>query len=196
MIFLVDAIEDPVIRAESDDRLPAAEEDVRPPTVEAELAAVRTELAGLSAAVRHIQANLRAIDEYRVLRAKDAHLIDMLHAENTELRNDQLTTAMRPLFNGLIKLYDLMGPPTAADKQTKLLINQLLQILELNGVEVYEPVAGTAFDSTRQNGTVVTDINEAQADSKVARTLRPGFLRADVVIRPAAVEVYRFQPAD
>lgn len=157
------------------------------------LAAVRAGLAGLAVAVEEIRANLREIDEFHALRAKDRRLIEQLHTENTELHNGQLTKAMAPLFNGLISLYDLMTPVREEDRSTKLLRDQVVQILDLNGVELYQPKRGEAFDSKRQHGTRTAVTEDPGADATVARMTRVGFLRGDVVVRPALVEVYRLR---
>ncbi|GAA4604445.1 molecular chaperone GrpE (heat shock protein) [Actinoplanes octamycinicus] len=153
------------------------------------LAEIRARLDGLAGYVEKA-------DEFRRLRERDAEFVDQLHRENDELRKDQLTQAMWPLFQGYIKLYDLMTAAPAGDETTPMLIRQLVQILDMNGVTVYEPEPGETFDGQWQEGIPV-DTVEPDAAGTIACLRRAGFRRSTTVLRVAQVEVYRLaRPAD
>ena len=160
-------------------------------SVEYELAEIRTQLNELVAAVDGLRAYADKADEFRRLRMRDMDYIDQLHRDNDTLRKDQLTSAMKPLLNGFVKLYDLMTEAPDEGDVIGVLRRQLVQILELNGVTVYAPELGEAFDSKWHSGvSVPADRPEAQ-DATVARVRRAGFQRSGMVVRPAQVDVYR-----
>lgn len=134
--------------------------------------------------------------ELRRLRANDVDIIDRLHADNTKLRAGELTTAMAPLLQGLVRLHDNMTSIAGGDANSVagMLRTQLVQLLEVAaGVSVYDPQPGEKFDPTRHTGVARVPTGDAAADGTVARRLRPGFARADgSILRVAEVEVLRY----
>jgi molecular chaperone GrpE (heat shock protein) len=135
------------------------------------------------------------LDELSRLRRHDAELVDRLHAENTRLRQGELTDAMRPLLRGLIRLHDQMSSLGADDPQSVagILRRQLLQILDVTSdVRPYTAVPGSPFDPARHLALRGVRTDEPDRDRTIARTVRPGFVRgAAIVVRPAETEVYR-----
>lgn len=162
----------------------------------AELAAQVAQLAGQLEALAGLPAQ---IAELARLRARDGDIIERLHADNTRLRGGEIAAATAPLLGGLLRLHDQMTSLAAGDTQSiaGMLRTQLLQLLEVaGGVAAYEAAHGDRFDAARHTGAGRATTPDPARDGTVARTLRPGFARADgTVVRVAEVEVYRHTPA-
>ncbi len=131
------------------------------------------------------------------LRVRDVDLADRLYAENTRLRTGEFAAAVAPLHSGLLRLHDQMtsladGDPASVAGMLRI---QLLQILDTAaGLSPFEPRPGDRFDSSRQAGVGRAVTVDPAAEGTVAKSIKPGFERADgSVVRVAQVEVYRFQ---
>ena len=169
---------------------PAAEPFVAPlaeePQPDGQLADV---LAGLtSLGVR--------VDELARLRTRDTDLIARLHDDVTKLRTGEISAALNPVVNGMIKLHDQMvslGALNDPDSPVGMLHTQLLQILELTcAVKPFTPAAGERFDASRHTGARRIPTTDRAADGTIAGTIKPGFARADgSIVRVADVEVHR-----
>ncbi len=127
-------------------------------------------------------------------------VVDRLHAELQEYKNDLLLKLLRPVFVDLIQLHDDIGKIVAARAETEGEAAGLVElmrgfqqgiedILYRQGVEPFQ-VEDDAFDPRRQRAfsTQVTD-DPTQA-KKVASRLRKGFSAGDKVIRPEVVSVF------
>jgi len=131
------------------------------------------------------------------LRSGDIDLADRLYAENTRLRTGEFAVAVAPLHIGLLRLHDQMTSLADGDAASVagMLRIQLLQILDTAaGLSPFEPRPGERFDSARHAGVGRAGTTDPAAEGTVAKTIKPGFERADgSVIRVAQVEVYRFE---
>jgi molecular chaperone GrpE len=142
----------------------------------------------------------------RELRAEATRekVVDRLHAELQEYKQDLLLSTLRPVFIDLIQLHDDIGKVAVAgpesDPEARRLVALMLgfrqgieDILYRQGVEPFE-VDGETFDARRQRvgGTVVTD--DPARHKTVAARIRKGFQAGDRVIRPEVVSVYSYQP--
>jgi hypothetical protein len=137
----------------------------------------------------------RRVEELARLRRYDAEIVDRLHAENSRLRQGELTEALGPLLRGLIRLHDQMTSLGADDPQSVagILRKQLLQLLDVAvDVRPYTAVPGSPFDPARHLGLRGVGTDDPARDRTIARTVRPGFVRGgSTVVRPAETEVYR-----
>ena len=129
-------------------------------------------------------------------------VVDRLHAELQEYKQDLLLGVLRPVFVDLIQLHDDIGKMVAAQGEPGGDVRRLLDImqgyqqaiediLDRQGVEPYT-LEGDTFDPRRQRavGTVPTD--DPSLAKTIAARLRKGFrtLAGDRVIRPEIVSVY------
>lgn len=128
--------------------------------------------------------------------ANRERIVDRLHAELQEYKQDLLLKVQRPIFIDLIQLHDDIGKMARAlDSETDFrgtlesIQVAIEDVLYRQGVEPYRG-QGEAFDPRRQRAltTVPTD-REDQAKT-IAERLRPGFVAGDKVIRPELVSVY------
>lgn len=164
-------------------------------------ASVLIALAELGASLgQRIDALASAFDREVRAEATREKVVDRLHAELQEYKNDLLLNVMRPVFVDLIQLHDDVGKIVAAqsgpsDDAARLLdlmrgFQQGIEdILYRQGVEPFS-LDDDAFDPRRQRAfsTVPTD-DPAQA-KRVAARLRKGFRAGEKVIRPEIVSVY------
>ena len=132
-------------------------------------------------------------------------VVDRLHAELQEYKQDLLLNALRPLLVDLIQLHDDMGKIVAGNRDADGDAARLLglmqgfrqgieDILYRQGVETFQ-VDGDAFDPRRQRAASTTPCDEPALARTVAARLRPGFQAGERVLRPEIVSVYTLPKA-
>jgi molecular chaperone GrpE (heat shock protein) len=161
----------------------------RPAPAPADLAAV------LAAQAKAVEELGRRVEELARLRRHDADLVDRLHAENSRLRQGELTEALAPLLRGLIRIHDQMTSLGAeeANSVAGILKSQLLQVLDLTvDVRPFDVQPGEPFDPACHVGVRSVPTDDPELDRTTVRTVKSGFIRGDfAVVRPAETEVYR-----
>ena len=163
----------------------------------------------VSAAIGALGARLdRRLDElqnlfHREIRAEATRekVVDRLHAELQEYKQDLLLNTMRPVFIDLIQLHDDIGKVAAAplegEGQDAPRLTGLLEgfqqgiedILYRQGVEPFQ-VEGGIFDPRRQRAVATVATDDALQSKTVAARHRKGFRAGDRVIRPEIVSVF------
>ena len=176
---------------------------VEPPGVPAVLDAVRAFGEQVNGRLEMLQSLVE-----RELRAEMTRerVVDRLHAELQEYKQDLLLKVMRPVFVDLIQLHDDIGKmgdgrtPSAdpteagpAPDPVKPLLESIRtaieDILYRQGVEPFEEEQAT-FDARRQRAVTTVPTEDAELNKTVAVRLRKGFQVGDKVIRPEIVSVY------
>jgi len=170
-----------------------------PPQATADLAPVLTAIAALDHRLDGLQSQFEREVRAEATREK---VVDRLHAELQEYKQDLLLGILRPVFVDLIQLHDDIGKMVAAQGESGGDVRRLLDImqgyqqaiediLDRQGVEPYT-LEGDTFDPRRQRavGTVPTD--DPSLAKTIAARLRKGFrtLAGDRVIRPEIVSVH------
>jgi molecular chaperone GrpE len=133
----------------------------------------------------------------RELRAESSRekVVDRLHAELQEYKNDLILKIARPIFIDLIQLHDDMGKmaDSLGDDRASCLLRDFQQGIEdiLYRQEV-EPFRneGEGFDPRRQRAVSTVSTDDPGRDKTIAARLRPGFALGDKVIRPELVSVH------
>jgi len=131
-------------------------------------------------------------------------VVDRLHAELQEAKQDVILGMMRPVFVDLIQLHDDIGKIVDAQDDPDRAFARLLDlmrgfqqgvedILLRQGVEPFE-VEGDAFDARRQRAIATVPTDDPNLARQVAARHRPGFRSGDRVIRPEVVSVYAHRP--
>jgi molecular chaperone GrpE len=131
-------------------------------------------------------------------------VIDMLHEENQQLRLGIGKAILEPIVADLIRLYDQIDREVRrlkADGQDKRLLwsfaDDITQILDRCGVEIYSAQPGDPFDRDRHRPLgVVTCMDEAQHNT-VAEVAAAGFAERETgrVRRPVQALFYQYTPA-
>lgn len=124
-------------------------------------------------------------------------VVDRLHAELQEYKNDLLLKILRPVFIDLVQLHDDMGKMVEAQSESAGEVSRLLgnyqqgieDILYRQGVEPFS-TADDTFDPRRQRAVQTVATDEPDQNKRVAARLRKGFQHGDKVIRPELVSVY------
>jgi len=151
----------------------------------------------------------RRLDGFQTLLEREARaeatrekVVDRLHAELQEYKQDLLLNTLRPVFIDLIQLHDDIGKvaiepdgdETLSDVKRLVGLMRGFQqgiedILYRQGVEPFH-VDGEAFDPRRQRAVVTIPTEDPSQNKAVAERLRKGFRSGDRVIRPEIVSVY------
>lgn len=132
-------------------------------------------------------------------------IVDRLHAELQEYKQDLLLKIQRPIFVDLIQLHDDIGKMAratgdesdergAAFRGTLESIQVAIEdVLYRQGVEPFRGEGegeGEAFDPRRQRALTTVPTDREELAKTIAERLRPGFQAGDKVIRPELVSVY------
>jgi molecular chaperone GrpE len=194
----------PVVEAVATDEITVEPElDFETTELAEEHASILLALAELGASLgRRIDTLAAAFD--REVRAESTRekVVDRLHAELQEYKNDLLLNVMRPVFVDLIQLHDDIGKIVAAqseregsDEVARLvdLMRGFQQgvedILYRQGVEPFT-LDDDAFDPRRQRAFSTVPTDDPGQAKRVAARLRKGFRAGEKVIRPEIVSVY------
>ena len=145
----------------------------------------------------------------RELRAEATRerVIDRLHAELQEYKQDFLLKVQRPIFIDLIQLHDDIGKmietrPTAdAGPERNQAVRGVIEsiqtaiedILYRQGVEPFA-MEGDEFDPRKQRAVSTQVTDDPTLNKRVASRLRKGFQAGDKLIRPEVVTVFTFRP--
>ena len=129
--------------------------------------------------------------------ANRERIVDRLHAELQEYKQDLLLKVQRPIFVDLIQLHDdvgkmaqAAGPDAEGLRATLESIQTALEdILYRQGVEPFR-ADGDAFDPRRQRAVTTVPTPDPALAKTIAARIRPGFQSGDKVIRPEVVSVY------
>jgi molecular chaperone GrpE len=146
----------------------------------------------------------------RELRAEATRerVVDRLHAELQEYKQDFLLKIQRPIFVDLVQLHDdiakMIDSKTAgeSDPERIAVLRSALEsiqtaiedILYRQGVEPFV-VEDCAFDPRRQRAVSTVPTEDSALNKTVAARLRRGFAAGDKVIRPEIVTVYTWRPS-
>jgi molecular chaperone GrpE (heat shock protein) len=130
-------------------------------------------------------------------------IIDRLHAENQELRRDQLDTALEPVRTLLYRLHATLlretrrwasGAAPGIEHVPPLLsalADDVAETLERTGVEPFAVEVGDRFDPSRHRPREAVEVTDPNLVDAVVEVLTVAFARGDRVVRRADVTVGR-----
>lgn len=127
-------------------------------------------------------------------------VVDRLHAELQEYKQDLLLNTLRPVFVDLIQLHDDMGKVPSSEPEATPEVTRLVGLMEgfrqgiedilyRQGVEPFEG-EGETFDPRRQRAVATVPTDDPALNKAIAARLRRGFVAGERVIRPEIVSVY------
>jgi molecular chaperone GrpE len=159
-------------------------------------------ISQLGTLVEHRLAGLQTLFE-REIRAEATRerIVDRLHAELQEYKQDLLLKVQRPIFIDLIQLHDDIGkmiesqPADEPDRATAIrgtlesIRAAIEDILYRQGVEPFQN-EGEDFDPRRQRSVTTVSTDDRERNKTIAGRLRSGFQAGDKVIRPEIVSVH------
>ncbi len=144
---------------------------------------------------------LQAVFE-REIRAESSRekVVDRLHAELQEYKQDLMQSLLRPVYIDLIQLHDDIGKMIDASSDTAEspgslgpLLGSIQQgiedILYRNGVEPFTNET-EMFDPRRQRAVATVPTPDVNLAKTIAARLRKGFASGEKIIRPEVVKVF------
>ena len=192
-----------------------AEEDLAPSREQAKPAPAANSMTPVLEAVTGLGEHLsRRLDSLQAIlereqraEASRERVVDRLHAELQEYKQDLLLKVQRPIFVDLIQLHDDLGKmiearaPADADPERAAALRGTLEsiqtaiedILYRQGVEPFS-VEGSTFDPKRQRAVSTSATEDPGLNKTIAARLRTGFQAGEKVIRPEIVSVYTVRP--
>jgi molecular chaperone GrpE len=146
----------------------------------------------------------------RELRAEASRerIVDRLHAELQDYKQDLLLKVQRPIFIDLIQLHDDVGKmaaaPAAADSEVpgaasfrgllESIQTAIEDILYRQGVEPFS-LETDEFDPRRQRAISTSPTEDPTQSKRVAARIRKGFAAGEKLIRPELVSVFTLRQA-
>ncbi len=135
--------------------------------------------------------------------ASRERIVDRLHAELQDYKQDLLLKVQRPIFIDLIQLHDDVGkmavaratadseaPGTASFRSLMESIQTAIEdILYRQGVEPFS-LETDEFDPRRQRAISTAPTEDPTQSKKVAARIRKGFAAGEKLIRPELVSVF------
>jgi molecular chaperone GrpE len=128
-------------------------------------------------------------------------IVDRLHAELQEYKQDLLLKVQRPIFIDLIQLHDDLGkmidalPLEDVDRAEALrgtldsIRTAIEDILYRQGVEPFRADTNE-FDPRRQRAVGTVPTEDPEQNKTIAARVRPGFQAGEKLIRPEIVSVF------
>jgi molecular chaperone GrpE len=194
---------------------PAAGPEESPPTGAGAPAATTEATSRLLEAITGLKEDLtRRLDAVQTIlererRAEAARerVVDRLHAELQEYKQDLLLKVQRPIFVDLIQLHDDIGkmiearPPEDVQADRAAAVRGILEsiqtaiedILYRQGVEPFA-IEGDGFDPRRQRAVATVPTDDPARNKTIAARLRKGFQSGEKLIRPEIVSVWTVRP--
>ncbi|HEU5115279.1 MAG TPA: nucleotide exchange factor GrpE [Isosphaeraceae bacterium] len=135
----------------------------------------------------------------REIRAESSRekVVDRLHAELQEYKQDLVQSLLRPVFIDLIQLHDDIGKMTDAQADGPSEASSMLvsiqqgieDILYRHGVEPFSTDTET-FDPRRQRAVATVPTDDPKMTKVIAIRVRKGFASGEKIIRPELVKVF------
>jgi molecular chaperone GrpE len=131
-------------------------------------------------------------------------VIDMLHEENQQLRAGMSRAILEPVVVDLIRLYDQIDREARrikAEGRDERLVSSfaddVAQILDRCGIEIYTAEPGDAFDRQRHRPLAVVACPDQARHNTVAQMASVGFAERDTgrVRRPVQARFYQYTEA-
>lgn len=196
----LDLVEGPTTPSPAPAPAPAVASGLTVADLEALAARLETRLAPLTDLARKLDGVQASLDREGRAEATREKVVDRLHAELQEYKQDFLMKVMRPVFLDLIQLHDDMGkrieaqadPDGEVARALRDYQQGIVDILYRQGVEPFY-VEETTFDPRRQRAIQTVPTDEPEWNKQVAARHRPGFQTADKVVRPEFVSVYAYK---
>lgn len=150
--------------------------------------------------LQDLRADFQAKIQYDT--SKD-RMIDSLHRELQQYREDFALKMLEPLLNDLVQLYDDIDRVTArktgnenADQAREDLRNHILSdleaILQRYGYDMYQTVE-TTFDRKLHRVTRIIPTTDASLDLTIVERVRRGLRHGERIIRPESIVVYQYK---
>ena len=174
---------------------PAASEQTREANLSSlSIAVVEAKLDGIHSSLEILGTRFeREVADQSIQRS----VIEKLHREMLDYKEDFLQKAMEPMFRRLIGWADHFEEILAQEDIRKddltFMYDELIDALDRYGVEQFA-TDGTQFDSSLQKIVKVEVTSDATLNRVVARRISSGYRSSSRIVRPEPVVAYKFVP--
>ncbi len=135
---------------------------------------------------------------------KQEKLIDQMHTELQNYRNDLYGSLIKPILIDIIEVVDNIrkagityGTKGAEQAEAAFVITDFIEdlhyILNNYGVDIYKATAGEPFIPVRQRILSTIATNNLELNGKVSESMGFGYFYKGKVIWPEKVTVYKYQ---
>ena len=173
----------------------------------------KADLEALNQTTAQMQQKLEALEELfrsRLLRVEhEERSIERMHAELQKYKSDLYAQLVRPILMDVIDIRDSIlragatyqakpeGEQSIPNKTFCDYTYDLLDILEKNGVEVYQSKPGDTFEPGRQRAVKKIITHDPELHGKVAQSLSGGYSYNGRVLSAEKIHVYFYEkPAE
>ncbi len=136
--------------------------------------------------------------------AKQEKIVDSMHAELQNYRNDMYAMLLKPLLVDIIEVVDnirkaglAFAEKGEAEKKASTIITDFIldlhNVLDSYGVEVFKGMPGDNYTPIQQRIVSVIVTNQPELNSKIAESLGFGYRYKGKVIWPEKVKTYKYQ---
>lgn len=136
--------------------------------------------------------------------AKQEKIVDNMHAELQNYRNDMYAMLLKPLLVDIIEVVDnirkaglAFAEQGEAEKKASTIITDFIldlhNVLDSYGVEVYKTMPGENYIPIQQRIVSVVVTNQPELNSKIAESLGFGYRYKGKVIWAEKVKTYKYQ---
>ena len=159
----------------------------------------------LSAALGDLAVRFGQVEELLAeFHRRSAHresVIDRLHEENQRLRAGIGRLILEPVIADLIRLYDQLdrearrlGAEARDQRLLSSFIDDVAQILDRCGIDVFSAEPGDPFDRDRHRPVAVVACHDESRHNTVAEVIFAGFIERDTgrVRRPVQARLHQF----
>ncbi len=135
---------------------------------------------------------------------KQEKLIDQMHTELQNYRNDLYASLIKPILIDIIEVVDNIrkagityGAKGAEQAEAAFVITDFIEdlhyILNNYGVDIYKATAGEPFIPVRQRILSTIATNNLELNGKVSESMGFGYFYKGKVLWPEKVTVYKYQ---
>ncbi len=137
-----------------------------------------------------------AVDEHK------NQLFDKMYAEMAQYKQDLHSKLLKPFVMATIALIDETSSflakldeneSKAAEKRLRDIPEDLLYILDTNGVETYVDEV-EKFNPKTQRALRQVPTDKPELDNVIAKHIRPGYTWKGIMLRPEIVSIYKYKP--
>lgn len=139
-----------------------------------------------------------AVDEHK------NKLFDKMYAELESYKKDIHSKLIKPFIMETIMLIEDMSrfidkmencEPEKIAKYLKSIPDDLTNLLEVSGVELYEEENDT-FSTKTQRAVKQIETDKAELNNKIESRQRKGYTWDGIIIRPEAVQIYKYKEVE
>lgn len=143
----------------------------------------------------------RQLADFHRRSAHREEIINRLHEDNQRLKQGEHRVVLEPVIADLIRLHEQLARQarrTPDDGMLASFVDEVDEILDRCGIEVFMAAQGDAYRSDRHKPLAVVQTTDPELHNTVAEPIAAGFIDRlnDRVRRPAQARFYQCKPGE